>query len=245
MMKNVILCEGSTDYVLLQYYMREAHKWIDGKEGVLKIPGQKSRDLMKASDILTLMAVGGCSQMGKGLKMVLENNKLSKPDLSDMYSRIVIVTDRDEVGTEQSFIQNIQDILKEYNVTCAFPLVNDTWIECTMCNQVGITIDFSLLLLIIPFDEEGALETFLLNAVAKKDPYDKVIIDECNQLVDKVDPDKRYLSSRRYVTKAKFDTYFSIRTPVEQFSQRQDILKNVQWERYDAIQTAFQKLSEL
>ena len=30
-MNNIILCEGSTDYFLLQYYMREAHQWIDDK----------------------------------------------------------------------------------------------------------------------------------------------------------------------------------------------------------------------
>lgn len=68
-----------------------------------------------------------------------------------------------------------------------------------------------------------------------------MIIDECCRFVERVDPEKRYLSSRRYVTKAKFDTYFSIRTPVEQ----QNILKNVRWEQYNTIQTAFQKLDEL
>ena len=30
-MNNIILCEGSTDYFLLQYYMREAYQWIDDK----------------------------------------------------------------------------------------------------------------------------------------------------------------------------------------------------------------------
>lgn len=30
-MKSIILCEGSTDYILLQYYMREAFHWTDDK----------------------------------------------------------------------------------------------------------------------------------------------------------------------------------------------------------------------
>ena len=49
-MNNIILCEGSTDYFLLQYYMREAHQWIDDKSiqsGILKMPRQKSRNLIK------------------------------------------------------------------------------------------------------------------------------------------------------------------------------------------------------
>ena len=55
---------------------------------------------------------------------------------------------------------------------------------------------------------------------------DKNIINECSNFVDRIDPEKKYLTSRRYITKAKFDTYFSIRTPVEQYAERQNILKN-------------------
>ena len=247
-MNNIILCEGSTDYFLLQYYMREAYQWIDDtsiQNGILKMPKQKSRNLTKNSDILTIMAVGGCSQIGNGLRMVLNKNYFSPPNLSDVYNKIVIVTDRDEVGTEQTFTQTLQQILSEYNITTTTPITNNTWLPYSMQNQVGITIDFSILLLMIPFEENGAMETFLLNAIADKDSYDKTIIEQCNQFVDQIDPEKRYLTSRRYSTKAKFDTYFSIRTPIEQYAERQSIVKNVKWEEYNHIQTAFQKLGEL
>lgn len=30
-MNSIILCEGSTDYVLLQYFMRKAYFWEDNK----------------------------------------------------------------------------------------------------------------------------------------------------------------------------------------------------------------------
>ena len=247
-MNNIILCEGSTDYFLLQYYMREAYQWIDDtsiQNGILKMPKQKSRNLTKNSDILTIMAVGGCSQIENGLRTVLNKNYLSPPNLSDVYNKIVIVTDRDEVGTEQTFIQTLQQVLSEYNITTTTPITNNTWFPYSMQNQVGITIDFSILLLMIPFEENGAMETFLLNAIADKDSYDKTIIEQCNQFVDQIDPEKRYLTSRRYITKAKFDTYFSVRTPVEQYTERQSIVKNVKWEEYNHIQTAFQKLGEL
>ena len=209
------------------------------------MPKQKSRNLAKNSDILTIMAVGGCSQIGNGLRAVLNKNYLSPPNLSDVYNKIVIVTDRDEIDTEQTFIQTLQQVLNEYNVTYASSVVNNSWLNCSMCNQVGITLNFSILILIIPFEENGAMETFLLNAIGNKDPYDKTIINECNQLIDRIDPAKKYLTSRRYITKAKFDTYFSIRTPVEQYAERQNILKNVKWEQYNHIQSAFQKLGEL
>ncbi len=247
-MNSIILCEGSTDYFLLQYYMREAYQWTDDKSiqnGILKMPGQKSRNLAKNSDILTIMAVGGCSQIGNGLNAVLERNYLSPPPSSNTYSKIIIVTDRDEVGTEQTFIQELQQILTKHNITDISSIANNSWIPCSMCNKIGLSISFSILLLIIPFEENGAMETFLLNAIGNKDSYDKNIINECSNFVDRIDPEKKYLTSRRYITKAKFDTYFSIRTPVEQYAERQNILKNIRWEQYNNIQTAFKKLGEL
>ena len=146
-MNNIILCEGSTDYFLLQYYMREAYQWIDDKSiqaNALKLPKQKSRNLIKNSNILTIMSVGGCSRLGEGLRAVLDRNYLSPPDLSNAYSNIVIITDRDEVGTEQSFIQVVSSILTEYNVTYTDTFTNNHWIHCKMTNQMGVDEEFSV-----------------------------------------------------------------------------------------------------
>ncbi len=228
--------------------MREACQWNDDKtrqNGILRMPKQKSRNLIKNSDILTIMAAGGCSRLADGLKMVLNRNLLSRPDLSDIYNKIVIITDRDEIDTEQEFIQKIQQIITQYGKINALSITNNSWVSCSMCNQVGLSIDFSFLLMVIPFEENGAMETFLLNAISNDEPYDKIIIDKCSQLVEEADPERKYLTSRRYITKAKFDTYFSIRTPVEQYAERQKILKSVKWEEYTGIQNAFQKLGEL
>ncbi len=247
-MNSIIICEGSTDYFLLQYYMREAYHWNDDKgcqSGILKMPEQKSRNLIKNSDILTIMASGGCSRLCQGLKMVLERNYFSRPDLSDVYHKIVVITDRDEIGTEQNFIHQVQQTLNEYSIKQDLCLANNVWIQCKMNNQTEQDALFSILLMVIPFDENGAMETFLLNAVKAEDSYDKKMIENCSSFVEQIDPAGKYLTTRRYVTKAKFDTYFSIRTPVEQFAERQKILKNVRWEQYTGIQNAFQKLGEL
>lgn len=247
-MNHIILCEGSTDYVLLQYYMREAYHWIDDEviqSNILKINKQRSRNLRKGADVLTLMSVGGCSRFSEGLKLVLEKNYFTEPDLSSAYSNIVIITDRDEVGTQKTFINTITKILGEKGVTLTDKIDNNTWIHCKMKSQIGVEETFHLLLMIIPFDETGAMETFLLNAIGDNDPYDKTIIQSCNDFVEQNDPARRYLTSRRNMIKAKFDTYFSIRTPATQFQERQNILKNIPWEEYTAIQDAFQKLGEL
>lgn len=104
-----------------------------------------------------------------------------------------------------------------------------------------------LLLLVIPFEDTGAMETFLLNAIANDSAYDAEIIRKGNQFVEEVDKERRYLTKRRYITKSKFDVYFSIRTAAEQFVERQNILKRVPWEQYSQIQRSaellFKKIS--
>ena len=104
---------------------------------------------------------------------------------------------------------------------------------------------FSLLILVIPFEETGAMETFLLNAISQNNSYDAGIIGNCNTFVSNIDKEKRYLTKRRYITKAKFDVYFSVRTAAEQFMERQNILKNIEWEKYIKIQKDFEKLGDL
>ena len=106
-------------------------------------------------------------------------------------------------------------------------------------------INIRILPLVIPFDTTGALETFLLEAIAEQDEYDKEIINKGGVFVDSIDPEQRYLKKRRYATKAKFDVYFSVRTPIDQFIERRNILKDVRWENYILIQHDFSKLSEL
>ena len=137
-MNSIVLCEGSTDYFLLQYYMREAYNWQDDKNiqaGILKMSRkEKSRNFIKDSNILTIMSTGGCSQLCNGLELALNRNFLSPPNLSDVYEKIVIVTDRDEIGTEQTFIQSVEQSLKKYNVTYTEQLSNNSWLACQMYN---------------------------------------------------------------------------------------------------------------
>jgi hypothetical protein len=112
-------------------------------------------------------------------------------------------------------------------------------------DSVGNDFISELLLLVIPFEENGAIETFLLGAVSKQDAYDAEIIKKGNLFVDSADPELKYLTHRSLKTKAKFDVYFSIRTPAKQFRMRQDILKNVPWEEYENVREVFKELQKL
>lgn len=208
-MNSVLLCEGSTDFALLQYFMRKVYGWEDKERG----PGflRPSRVFGKDGNKLVIGGTGGSSQILSKLEKIVDNNFHSAYD-TEYYHKIAIVTDRDEEGTE-----------------------NGSKEEKTL----------GILFLVIPFEETGALETFLLNVISNQDEYDKKIIEQGNRFVDQVDAEKRYLKSRRYITKAKFDVYFSIRTPAAFFVERQNILKDVAWDGYMEIQDSFRELEKL
>ena len=73
MRRGVLICEGSTDFALLQYYMRKAHGWEDAADRELQSrcirnPGQRSRMLVKGEDQLTIMASGGSTRIPEALE---------------------------------------------------------------------------------------------------------------------------------------------------------------------------------
>ena len=244
-MRSVILCEGSTDFVLLQHFMRRTYQWEYKSNKQINIAGQSAREctLQKDVNTVSIIGCGGCNRLIPCLNYELMLNSVSA--LGEAYDKIVIITDRDEVLTEQEFSEQIEYQIKVYNGKYSGLITNNEWMEFSFINGYGDELKTKLLMLVIPFEETGAMETFLLNAIAEQDEYDKYIINQCNAFVDNVDNQRKYLNKRRYITKAKFDVYFSVRTSAEQFNERRNIIKNVAWEKYPLIQNSFDKLGEL
>lgn len=228
--------------------MQKVYGWEDAEKkqtSQFKLSNQKSRRLHKDKCSLTIAATGGCSKMAGGLSEVLKKNKLESPIGDNYFQSIVIITDRDETDTESSFIRNMEEVLKNENVTVNGGIKNNQWITCEMETQTGDRLQMRLLVMVIPFEENGAMETFLLDAIANQDAYDKNIIEECKKFIDSTDTERRYLKGRRLITKAKFDAFFCVRTAAEQFNQRRDIIKNIPWEEYTTIQKDFKLLEDI
>ena len=177
------------------------------------------------------------------LKYILDYN--INASIEEQYNKIVIITDRDEAGTEEDFIGSIYDKINDCGIEQHENLINNTWSNVDYNNGFQDKCELQILILVIPFEDTGAMETFLLNAIAGEDEYDADIINKSNIFVENIDPERRYLNKRGYITKAKFDVYFSVRTASKQFVERQNILKSVPWEKYKLIQRSFEKLGDL
>lgn len=250
MMKSIIICEGETDFAFLQQFMIKANGWKDFKSSDKKknpsfkpkeIENAESRDFEKGYDMLTICSCGGCGNIKAVFEAVIRRNQNENDD-DARYSKIVVLTDNDEDGVEKKIIS---DLISASGVDAK--ISNRNWTRLSFSDMVGDSFDTDLLLLVIPFDEHGALETFLLNSVSEQNPYDAEIIRKAREFVGNADPEKRYLTHRGFKTKAELYAYFSIRIDYskEQFKQRKSILKNVPWEKYENMQESFKELRKL
>lgn len=183
-MNSVIICEGNSDFALLQYYMQSAYGWKDAIAGRYKYKGQKSRMLKNGANNLTIAPSGGCSEIPAELEDIIERNKNAMD--SEIFDKIVILTDNDDETESNSIKEKISCILKENGKT-DFELKNNEWVDFSIARKVQPDkLICSLLPLIIPFDENGALETFLLKALAEKNEYDKILVDKSKVFVDEI-----------------------------------------------------------
>ena len=250
MSKSVVICEGRRDRALLQYYLLRALSWSDvidrsRQRRAIRHPGQQSRLLEKGKDELTIMSSGGAGNIHKALEGVLKRIKSTPPDGSDAYDNISVVTDRADDETEPVMLKKLSDTLSKLGASTESDLSNSQWIECRITTKTDIELSFRVQVLIIPFDENGAIETFLLEAVSRENAYDAEIVIKSKEFAGAADPEERYLTKRSYRTKAAFDAFFSIRTAPEQFNERQSVFLNVDWENYSTVNEAFKAFEEL
>lgn len=260
-MKSAIICEGNTDLVLIQYFLEKTYNWTHIKKtdhnkystGIINTIPEKSGIKWFKHDngnIMAIIAVGGTSKINNILSKLLDINSIEL-DADKYFEKIVVITDRDEVGTENDFIYSIDGQFKESGVNFNCNISNNNWNRGTFKNSIDEESHIEFLPLIIPFEDTGAMEIFLLKALMDeselKDPekVDKYVIEQCIKFIDNIDCKGKYLNKRRHITKAKFSTVFSVMTPVEAFTKRDSLLRCVPWEEYETVQSVFKKLNRL
>lgn len=244
-MKSVILCEGRTDFLFLQYFMKNVYHWKDDSH----YPEYKdffigNRILRKDDSELVIGFCGGCSKIPYALNKILSINKYSGLD-DTKYDHIIVITDRDDESSESDMIKSMTDQLLPYTTPISYELQPNIWNNIEYLDTLSQKSSFQLLLLVIPPVEFGALETFILNSISNTDLYEKAIIETGNQFIDTVDPQNKYLQRHRDFEKAKFNTYLSVRIPEIDYVKLHNIFKDINWNNYPYMIESLTKLSEI
>jgi len=248
-MRSLIICEGIDDLYILGHYLNKTEKW----QPVLKseLPygenypanlkdNQKINSFEKLGNYLDIFAVGGDSRIGVAfdfLKVTNENN----PEF--LISQVFIVMDKDDDSVEKR-LRQIEKTAKKKDL--AIELLKNNQINKFTLSTVE-KYELSVIPIVIPFDENGALETLLLTSIAGGDTEDKLVVELANKHIAaflESGQQYKYLKQRRLVTKAKLASAISITHP-DRAGVVRELLTSHNWENHSKIRDHFKMLNEL
>lgn len=243
---KLILCEGKTDAVLLSYYLDNVIGWKPinrkNREKVKNYDVKPSKGnqstywYQKDDQLLLICGVGGKDNFGKFFEEKIKSLLLN----TDAFEKVAIITDKDD-----NTIADVEN--KLYGDMGGFlpQLKNGQWIAYSFQDAFGMEKNVQLLLQVIPAEQQGALETVLLQAISEN-PYDKNIVDICGEFVDSIQPQAaRYITNNRLHMKAWLSTTWAIQSPEKAFDFIDEQIRSVQWEKSEVLKECFEKVVEI
>lgn len=245
-MTRIIMCEGETDLILISYYLEKVKGWVyTGTPKGLTINFTKQENKAACNyqnsnkDELLICAVGGKDNFGNFF-----NEHLKKPimrsNAGETEYRIALVTDRDDFSIEE-----IENSISEELAPIINNIENNAWQPNEVDADLGTKVNIEFLLVVIPKENHGALETVLMEALSKDD-YDSNIIEKSKRFITDIQPNAdRYIHENRLQLKAQLGVVFSIFNPEKTFSLFKERLVSVKWEKSEVLAKCFEKLIEI
>lgn len=252
-MKSILLCEGETDQIILSYYFinqfsfeydeERSHRIRHyARKGVPYAYVQKVKSAQHENE-LVIWNVGGRDNIPAALEHIL---KLNSFNTDRFYERIIVIADKDAEEESAVFWNKIKEIITNNDTKAKF--AEQEWFKGNLTCEFDAIRTVNFLMLNLPAEGNGALETFLLYALKERGKADKYIAQRAQMFVDSLVKnqarfDNMYLNKRRLRTKAPLAVFFGITSPDRVFTEMNDMLKAINWERYKTIQKGFEKLS--
>lgn len=241
-MNKLILCEGKSDAILLSYYLGKTCGWELGcgpsklKLKADEMKGESAYWYKRGKENLLICGVGGRDNFRNFFQNTL------KPMIIDAgaFSKIAAVIDRDE-RDEKSILEQMSFAFE--------PVITQTenrkWLENRYKNSYGEDKSIEALLLIIPDDKEGALETLLMDAISENE-YDKPIVEKSKVFIEEIKGiASRYINKSRLRLKASLGVIWSVQSPGKVFDFIDNQILSVKWEDSEVLNQCFKELREI
>lgn len=250
-MNSIILCEGFDDVFILGYYLFKTQNWRYDKGGKISelydFPKVHFRNQIievykKERDSLAIWCVGGKDSFDKAFRFVKNIND-QHPE--EGIQKVFILTDRDESEIGEC-LEIIETKMKEVGLDVSHLRNNRK--NSFDFNVEGEKYFLDVMPIIIPFNENGALETILLAAIEESGDEDRFVVSEAKKYVDKFIQSgrlKKYLQHDRLILKAKFSASISITNPDRSTTLFDTLLMSCPWEEKEVIRKHFEILEEL
>lgn len=232
MMTELILVEGVSDVQLISYYLQNVYGWKHERENILGIEPLEEHEhiesLSRNGNQAVLCGVGG---NGKFAHFV-EQHRINYIVVEKEISSLVVITDRDE-ASDAKIKNQINAALNQISVE------RDCWKENVIQDSFGQEKSIYTYLLIIPANENGALEKVIINALNDM-PEETALIQEVEQFIDalkaRLVPDLNQINN---ANKATVGTFFSVRYPKKALRSFGVFISKIDWSKSASLNQLF------
>lgn len=241
-MNKIILCEGATDAILLSYYLEKTAGWefCHKPPRDLQIKEDRIEESInwyeKGDDRLLICGVGGKDK----IKSFFENKIKASIVNADSFGKVALLLDRDDRD-----ISSMEKHASSVFLPIVSKAVQNRWITNNYQNGFGQDKTVEMLLVVIPKEQQGALETVLLDAIAEE-PYDAHIIECVEAFVKKMRAEaSKYICNDRTELKAKLGVTWAVQYPEKVFKLIDEQIKSVNWEKSEVLKECFEELIKI
>lgn len=234
----LLLCEGETDKILISYYLNKLSGWKYFTSNETPFTDHEEMSwYSRNTDILGIWPVGGNSFNSTIIEIAEYESYQHSID------KIIIVTDHDsndEVEKRHNDIYNaICNSFKLNDLDICYFLSNkNQWISIDVVDSFNDTNKIQFCYLLVPDNCQGALENCVLDYLSDNDCDKQKVIKEVKKFIANFDSNV-FLKTRRDKIKAELGISFSIFSPDKIFTTMNELLKSIDYCKFDLINSQF------
>ena len=251
--RSIILCEGFDEVYILGYYLFKTNGWKRIAKNkkfseYYSLPKVNPRNQLieiyeKMEDRLAIWSVGGKDSFSKAIQGIKEIN-LNQPEYA--INQIFIIQDRDSNEVKET-LEEIRVTLDETGIKLA-ELKNNT-LNSWNFESEGENYTTNIIPIVLPFDQQGAIETILMRAISESSEEENYIVNEANKYIERFFiPEvklNKYLKHQREILKARFSAVISVTNPDRSTATFNTLLMSHSWEEKEEIKKHFGLLNTL
>lgn len=252
-MRSVIVCEGRDDLWFIGYYLYKVLHWEECKPKLwctAYLPNVTSgqRTLYMSSpdkyNRVLIFSSGGQDN----IKALLDDwIDLNEKNPSSAIDSIVIFRDCDDrppdelAHTMEAWFSNHKAWLPDH-----FALKNNEPLRIQKeIDEIDVVT--TILPVLIPFDESGAIETLLLKSIEDSGKEGAYVAQSARSYIDSAKDNvfPRYLNKQRLFTKAKYSAAIAITNPDHSTGTFKDFMLSTPWDESASIKDHMKKVVRL
>ena len=242
LIKGMILCEGASDQMLLSAYLTQEKGWIFIKNGKDSLPFSDKEIFWYTKECKDYLGIWRVN--GKAFEPIVRKI-LELEAIEHTVESMCIITDHDdddeaENKRPESIFNVANEVLhiKGFNVNELIIQSNHQWASIEYKDSFSQDQQMDICYLLVPLDSQGALETYMLNALSENSDAKKEAICQVKEFVNGFNSEV-FLKKRRDRTKAELSVSISVFAPDRMFDTLTEIIKSVDWTNFRTTDTQF------